>query len=222
MMLKKDLALGLGVSAAMVTKLSKRGMPTDSVEHAQQWREKNLEPSRLKSNKGGDAMPARPSLVGDPVEVRNPVMPSAQASQGDGDEFGGMLDGDLLYQKTRETRARADRLELDLAEQKKTLTSTALTRQANITAWRFLRDMLQSFGRQVTPKIAHLTDQHEIQLIIDADMRSLIKTFSDRTMPELLLAVGKGLPLAPGLLDDPEGQPDMATTTTTTGPHAAG
>lgn len=222
MMLKKDLALGLGVSAAMVTKLSKRGMPTDSVEHAQQWREKNLEPSRLKSNKGGDATPARPSLAGDPVEVRNPAMPPAHAAQFDGGEFGDVLDGDLLFQKTRETRARADRLELDLAEQKKTLTSTALTRQANITAWRFLRDMLQSFGRQVTPKIAHLTDPHEIQLIIDADMRGLIKIFSARTMPELLLAVGKGLPLAPGLLDDPEGQPDMATTTTTTGPHAAG
>ena len=221
-MLKKDVASGLGVSAAMVTKLSKRGMPTDSVEHAQQWREKNLEPSRLKSNKGGDATPARPSLSGDPVEVRNPAMPSAQAAEFSAVEFGDVLDGDLLYQKTRETKARADTLELDLYEQKKTLTSTALTRQANTTAWRFLRDMLQSFGRQVTPKIAHLTDQHEIQLIIDADMRSLIKTFSDRTMPELLLAVGKGLPLAPGLLDDPEGQPDMATTTTTTGPHAAG
>lgn len=207
MMLKKDLACGLGVSAAMVTKLSKRGMPTDCIEHAKQWREKNLEPSRLKSNKGGEAIPA---------------MPINQAIPGDGGEFGDVLDGDLLFQKTRETRARADRLELDLAEQKKTLTSTALTRQANITAWRFLRDMLQSFGRQVTPKIAHLTDKHEIQLIIDADMRSLIKTFSARTMPELLLAVGKGLPLAPGLLDDPEGQPDMATTTATTGPHAAG
>lgn len=221
MMLKKDLALGLGVSAAMVTKLSKRGMPTDSVEHAKQWREKNLEPSRLKSNKGGDAMPARPSLSGDPVEVRNPAMPSAQAAKLDGGEFGDVLDGDLLYQKTRETKARADTLELDLYEQKKTLTSTALTRQANITAWRFLRDMLQSFGRQVTPKIAHLTDHHEIKLIIDAEIRGLVKTFSARTMPELLLAVGRGLPLAPGLLDDPEGQPDMAATTTT-GPHAAG
>ena len=221
MMLKKDLALGLGISGPMVSKLAKRGMPTDSVEHAQQWREKNLEPSRLKSNKGGDAMPARPSLSGDPVEVRNPAMPSAQAAKLDGGEFGDVLDGDLLYQKTRETKARADTLELDLYEQKKTLTSTALTRQANTTAWRFLRDMLQSFGRQVTPKIAHLTDHHEIKLIIDAEMRGLVKTFSARTMPELLLAVGRGLPLAPGLLDDPEGQPDMATTTTT-GPHAAG
>lgn len=219
MMLKKDLAIGLGVSAAMVTKLSKRGMPTDSVEHAQQWREKNLEPSRLKSNKGWDSTEARPSLAGDPVEVRNPAMQPSQPAQFDSGELGDVLDGDLLYQKTRETRARADRLELDLAEQKKTLTSTALTRQANITAWRFLRDMLQSFGRQVTPKIAHLTDHHEIQLIIDADMRGLIKTFSARTMPELLLAVGKGLPLATGLLDEPEGQ---ATATATTGPHAAG
>lgn len=216
MMLKKDLACGLGISAAMVTKLCSRGMPTDSLEHAQQWREKNLDPSRLKSNKGGDTMPARPSLAGDPVGARNPAMPSAQASQCNGDNFGGVLDGDLLHQKTRETKARADTLELDLYEQKKTLTSTALTRQTNMSAWRFLRDMLQSFGRQVAPKVAHLTDRHEIQLIIDADMRSLIKTFGSRTMPELLLKVGRGLPLPPGLLDE-DGQ-----ATTTTGPHAAG
>lgn len=221
MMLKKDLACGLGVSAAMVTKLSKRGMPTDCIEHAKQWREKNLEPSRLKSNKGGEAIPARPGMAGDQVKACHPTMPMNQAIPGDGGEFGDVLDGDLLFQKTRETRARADRLELDLAEQKKILTSTALTRQANVTAWRFLRDMLQSFGRQVSPKISHLTDPHEIQLIIDADMRGLIKTFGSRSMPELLLAVGKGLPLATGLLDEPAGQPDMAATKTT-GPHAAG
>ena len=215
MMLKKDLALGLGVSAAMVTKLSKRGMPTDSVEHAKQWREKNLEPSRLKSNKGGEAIPARSGMAGDQVKACHQTMPINQAIPGDGGEFGDVLEGDLLFQKTRETRARADRLELDLAEQKKTLTSTALTRQANITAWRFLRDMLQSFGRQVTPKIAHLTDKHEIQLIIDADMRSLIKTFGSRTMPELLLTLGSGLPLPPGLLDED------SQANTTTGPHAA-
>jgi hypothetical protein len=44
----KDLAAGLGISAAMVTKLKKRGMPTDSVEAAAKWRRRHLEPARTK------------------------------------------------------------------------------------------------------------------------------------------------------------------------------
>lgn len=47
-MLKKELAEALGISAAMVSKLAKRGMPTDSVERAQRWRRRHLEPGRVK------------------------------------------------------------------------------------------------------------------------------------------------------------------------------
>lgn len=47
-MLRKDLAVELGISGAMVSKLAKRGMPTDSVERAQRWRKRHLEPGRVK------------------------------------------------------------------------------------------------------------------------------------------------------------------------------
>lgn len=47
-MLKKDLAEGLGVSAAMVSKLAARGMPTDSLGAARAWRDRNLEQARRK------------------------------------------------------------------------------------------------------------------------------------------------------------------------------
>ena len=47
-MLKKELAAALGISPAMVTKLAKRGMPTDSLERAQRWRRRHLEPGRVK------------------------------------------------------------------------------------------------------------------------------------------------------------------------------
>ncbi len=47
-MLKKDLAIALGISAPMVTKLHQRGMPIDSVEAAQQWRRQHLDPGRVK------------------------------------------------------------------------------------------------------------------------------------------------------------------------------
>lgn len=66
-MLKKELAEALGISAAMVSKLAKRGMPTDTVERAQRWRRRHLEPGRIK---GVRYEPHRRPRV-DPVEHAN-------------------------------------------------------------------------------------------------------------------------------------------------------
>lgn len=50
-MLKKDLAQALGISASMVTRLAKQGMPVDTVEHARRWRKRHLEPGRIKGSR---------------------------------------------------------------------------------------------------------------------------------------------------------------------------
>ena len=47
-MLKKDLAVMLGISAAMVSKLAARGMPTHSIDAAKRWRDDNLSLSYTK------------------------------------------------------------------------------------------------------------------------------------------------------------------------------
>ena len=62
-MLKKDLAEQLGISGAMVSRLAKRGMPTDSLERAQRWRKRHLEPGRMKGVRfdPNQSSPARPS-----------------------------------------------------------------------------------------------------------------------------------------------------------------
>ena len=46
-MLKKDLAAALGISASMVSRLTKQGMPTDSAAAAQAWRAAHLDPARV-------------------------------------------------------------------------------------------------------------------------------------------------------------------------------
>jgi hypothetical protein len=67
-MLKKDLAQLLGISPAMVTRLSQRGMPTDTLERAQRWRKRHLEPSRVKGNRFDDNFrESRPIPVAVPV-----------------------------------------------------------------------------------------------------------------------------------------------------------
>lgn len=50
-MLKKELASALGISPAMVSKLVARGMPADTIERAQRWRKRHLEPGRIKGNR---------------------------------------------------------------------------------------------------------------------------------------------------------------------------
>ncbi len=75
-----QLATGLGISQANVSKLIRVGMPTDSVEAARHWRECNLHPGRAKPapqapslsallekaeqclNAGGDIGPLLPDL----------------------------------------------------------------------------------------------------------------------------------------------------------------
>ncbi len=47
-MLKKELAQLLGVSESIVSRHAKKGMPTDSLERAQRWRKRHLEPGRVK------------------------------------------------------------------------------------------------------------------------------------------------------------------------------
>ena len=48
---QKELAQALGISPGMVSRHAKMGMPTDSLERAQRWRKRHLEPSRVKGSR---------------------------------------------------------------------------------------------------------------------------------------------------------------------------
>lgn len=60
-MLKKELAALLNISPAMVSRLAKRGMPTDTLERAERWRRRHLEPGRIKGSRFDPSQPARPT-----------------------------------------------------------------------------------------------------------------------------------------------------------------
>lgn len=62
-MLKKELAVELGISGAMVTKLAKRGMPTDTVERAKRWRRRHLQPGMVKGFRAGTVVPPEPLVA---------------------------------------------------------------------------------------------------------------------------------------------------------------
>lgn len=63
-MTMKELAELLGVSISMVSRLAKRGMPTDSLERAQRWRKRHLEPGRVKGSRYDPTRKAEPAAPG--------------------------------------------------------------------------------------------------------------------------------------------------------------
>jgi len=76
-MTKSELAELLGISASMVSRLSKRGMPTDSLERAQRWRKRHLEPGRVKGQRydPGKATAKPAPAVSTPTPVADPDAP---------------------------------------------------------------------------------------------------------------------------------------------------
>ena len=189
-MLKKELADALGISGPMVSKLAKRGMPTDSVERAQRWRKRHLEPGRIKSNRAkGDTQktptPAQPNRAGGPVEVRPAPRPPTQPSPDDEDEFTGPLDGELLFQKTRETKARADKLEMELAELESALTRADGCRKAAYDVSRLLRDDLKDVGRNAAPKVLQAATLFDKQAAIDGEVRHAQNIYIENLRREL-------------------------------------
>jgi len=74
-MQQKELASLLDISPAMVSRLAKRGMPTDTLERADRWRRRHLEPSRIKGTRIDTvkAAPGKPaSLASTPQGDNHP------------------------------------------------------------------------------------------------------------------------------------------------------
>lgn len=60
-MQQKELAILLDISPAMVSRLAKKGMPTDDLERAQRWRKRHLEPGRVKGVRADTIKPKQPT-----------------------------------------------------------------------------------------------------------------------------------------------------------------
>jgi len=60
-MQQKELATLLGVSPAMVSRHAKQGMPTDTLERAEKWRRRHLEPGRVKGSRYNPSRTAEPT-----------------------------------------------------------------------------------------------------------------------------------------------------------------
>ena len=78
-MQQKELASLLDISPAMVSRLAKQGMPTDTLERATRWRKRHLEPGRVKGSKMGTvkAIPLQPAYPSTPNQEPEAIEPTS-------------------------------------------------------------------------------------------------------------------------------------------------
>ena len=77
-----ELAQQLGITPGMVSRLVKKGMPTDSLERAQRWRKRHLEPGRIKGARF--VLNAKPAVK--PAPAHAPQDPDLQILEDDWDD----------------------------------------------------------------------------------------------------------------------------------------
>lgn len=158
----------LNLSSAAIVKLKKQGMPVDSVESAQAWREARQSIAKRKPE------PVQAQVVG-------------------GDTFRAMIranqvrpDGGDLDESHDQARTRREIAEANLAELREGELSRELVRKADIDraaykAARALRDGLTNCAKRLGATVAVLTTPEECAAAIEREHRTLLQSWS-RTM----------------------------------------
>ena len=158
----------LGLSSAAIVKLKKQGMPVDSVESAQAWRQNRQSIAKRKP------VPAGTQVVGGDTFH---AMIRAQQVQDDGSELPESHD----QAKTRREIAEANLAELREGELSRELVRKADVDRASYEAARALRDGLANCSKRLGATVAVMTTPEECAAAIEREHRTLLQTWS-RTM----------------------------------------
>ncbi|QOJ19706.1 MAG: hypothetical protein HRU77_02735 [Gammaproteobacteria bacterium] len=181
----KDLAELLGISQQMCNRLKKRGMPTDSLDSAIEWRKRNLDPTqtkqmRIDGNSGGRAVSTVSiSTVSNETVEDNRTLEELQAVVNSADQLN--LDGsdaDELYKNSRALKEKAlamqAKLEYDMAMGNLVIRDDV--HKAAFEASRMLRDKLQGLPQQTAPNL-HGKTVIEMQHILSDEINRLLTQF---------------------------------------------
>jgi hypothetical protein len=110
---QKELAALLDISPAMVSRLKKQGMPVDTLERAQRWRKRHLEPGRIKGSRFDPNRPkAAPTPTPTPTPTRQPARAAPPAQPG---RPAAALPGELAAEAVASVEAAAVELDQALA-----------------------------------------------------------------------------------------------------------
>ena len=170
-MQQKQLAQLLDISPAMVSRLAKRGMPVDTLERAERWRKRHLEPGRVKGSRFGTSKttprkppsPKSPALdISDVDDVAtagarlDSVVSSNNSTLNDVEHMGRLLDAALLQGNAYAVAVRTHQLRGLLADM-----ATDASPRLSVRVWVALLDYIlhknakikthQGMGEVLTP-----------------------------------------------------------------------
>ena len=162
-MTQSELAQQLGISASMLSRLKKRGMPTDSLERAQRWRKRHLETSRIKGVRrdgGTEQAPAETAFF----DVDDDDQPTAEGGGG------AVAEQQFLNARNRKEHYQAELARLNFERASGLSVEAAAVDQFISEAGTMFRMELENMAPRLAPVLAHLTDEADIYKVISDDI----------------------------------------------------
>lgn len=155
----------LGLSSAAIVKLRKQGMPVDSVEAAQAWREARQNVAARK--------PAPAGVAGHPWRIVHagqqdqdaPLQPEAVEPR----------DEDHQAARTRREIAEADLAEMRAAEERGELIRVAAVKSALARVFTTTRDALLQIPARLAPQLAADSDPTSVQNLLHTEIHQTLQ-----------------------------------------------
>lgn len=166
--LRKDLAAALGIAPSMVTKLADRGMPTDSVEAARQWRADNLAAHRTKQGRVDTA-------------ARAEARPGAQRA---GRAAAQRRESPYLAARTQRELIDTETARLQLMERRKVLVHRDTVRAEISRHLSTLREALLQLPVRLQSVLAQEQDEAKVHDLLQDEVHLLLERISAITAPD--------------------------------------
>lgn len=162
-MQQKELAKLLDISPAMVCRLAKKGMPTDTLERAQRWRKRHIEPGRMKGIRHDpnrtttlasvDQLPAAHNVTVDETDSSSPMSDLNDDASDEGFESA----------RTRREIAEANLAEMKEAEERGELIRVDAVRAVLGRVFSVTRDTLLQIPSRLAATLAADADPASVQ-----------------------------------------------------------
>ena len=180
-MQQKELATLLNISPAMVSRLAKRGMPTDTLERAERWRRRHLEPGRVKGARIDQPGGPRPTPA--PKPSRAAGDPGNDAPQGGDPDVADANASEPTDEAHHQARTRREIAEANMAEMREAelrgeLIQVAAVRAAFGMALTATRDRLLSIPDRLAPVLAAESAPQRVHETLNAEIRDALTQLS--------------------------------------------
>lgn len=174
-MTQKELAALLGITQAAVSKLARKGMPTDTVERATRWRRRHLQTGRMKGVRRDSAPAAPPGQDAQPAEPKAPE---------DLDLFDDEDEDEKHLRQFRESRDRREHYAAQMAQLNYEREAGKLLLASEVvgfvaSAATELRTTLEALPQQVAPILAG-KDEGVIAAHLAAEIEHVLENLSFR------------------------------------------